>query len=149
KNASDPDPNSILRWEHKSDIGSSISAADGAITIVRSSLWTPGRVCRFRSVELQASPQQVPPALIGCGKRRALVPSWAPTLQSSGGSRILDALGDLCDWPASDPAYMELYRKLPPSPEPPVAPESAKERKSFNRMMKKAIQPPMNADERG
>ena len=27
----------------------------------------------------------------------------------------LDALGDPTDWPASDPAYMELARKLPPS----------------------------------
>jgi pimeloyl-ACP methyl ester carboxylesterase len=44
----------------------------------------------------------------------------------------LDALGDPRDWPASDPAYMDLYRKLPPSPEPPVAPESAEERKSFS-----------------
>jgi pimeloyl-ACP methyl ester carboxylesterase len=44
----------------------------------------------------------------------------------------LDALGDPRDWPASDPAYMALYRKLPPSPEPPVAPESAEEKKSFS-----------------
>ncbi|MBV9507523.1 MAG: alpha/beta hydrolase [Acidobacteriia bacterium] len=44
----------------------------------------------------------------------------------------LDALGDPRDWPASDPAYMALYRKLPPSPDPPVAPESAEEKKSFS-----------------
>ena len=44
----------------------------------------------------------------------------------------LDALGDPRDWPASDPAYMALFRKLPPSPEPPVAPESAEEMKSFS-----------------
>jgi non-heme chloroperoxidase len=44
----------------------------------------------------------------------------------------LDALGDPRDWTASDPAYMALYRKLPPSPEPPVAPESAEEKKSFS-----------------
>jgi pimeloyl-ACP methyl ester carboxylesterase len=31
----------------------------------------------------------------------------------------LDALGDARDWPASDPAYMELMRKLPPTPSPP------------------------------
>jgi non-heme chloroperoxidase len=44
----------------------------------------------------------------------------------------LDALGDPRDWPASDPAYMALYRKLPPSQDPPVAPESAEEEKSFS-----------------
>ena len=43
----------------------------------------------------------------------------------------LDALGDPRDWPASDPEYMALYRKLPPSTEPPVAPESEEEKKSF------------------
>lgn len=30
----------------------------------------------------------------------------------------LDALGDPRDWPASDPAYMALARKLPPNPKP-------------------------------
>jgi non-heme chloroperoxidase len=31
----------------------------------------------------------------------------------------LDALGDPRDWPASDPAYMELVKKLPPPSSPP------------------------------
>lgn len=44
----------------------------------------------------------------------------------------LDALGDPRDWPGSDPAYIALYRKLPPSTDPPVAPESAEEKKSFS-----------------
>jgi len=44
----------------------------------------------------------------------------------------LDALGDPRDWPASDPEYMALFRKLPPSPGTPVAPESAEEKKSFS-----------------
>jgi non-heme chloroperoxidase len=44
----------------------------------------------------------------------------------------LDALGDPRDWPGSDPAYMALYSKLPPSRETPVAPESAEEKKSFS-----------------
>ena len=44
----------------------------------------------------------------------------------------LDALGDPRDWPASDPAYLALYRKLPPSLETPVAPESPEEKKSFS-----------------
>jgi non-heme chloroperoxidase len=44
----------------------------------------------------------------------------------------LDALGDPRDWPASDPEYMALFRKLPPSRETPVAPESAEEMKSFS-----------------
>jgi non-heme chloroperoxidase len=44
----------------------------------------------------------------------------------------LDALGDPRDWPASDPQYMALYRKLPPDPEAPVAPESEEEKKSFS-----------------
>jgi len=44
----------------------------------------------------------------------------------------LDALGDPRDWPASDPEYMALFRKLPPSPQAPVPPESAEEGKSFS-----------------
>jgi pimeloyl-ACP methyl ester carboxylesterase len=44
----------------------------------------------------------------------------------------LDALGDPRDWPASDPEYLALFRKLPPSPETPAAPESAEEKKSFS-----------------
>jgi non-heme chloroperoxidase len=43
----------------------------------------------------------------------------------------LDALGDPRDWPASDPEYMALFKKLPPSPEASVAPESAEEKRSF------------------
>jgi len=34
----------------------------------------------------------------------------------------LDALGDGRDWPASDPAYMALLRKLPPGAPPPPCP---------------------------
>jgi len=40
-----------------------------------------------------------------------------------GGLVYLDALGDPRDWPASDPAYMALFRKLPaPMREPPPPP---------------------------
>jgi len=41
----------------------------------------------------------------------------------------LDALDDPRDFPASDPHYMELFRKLPPGPV--VPPETAEERASF------------------
>jgi pimeloyl-ACP methyl ester carboxylesterase len=46
-----------------------------------------------------------------------------------GGLIYLDALDDPRDFPASDPHYMELFRKLPPGPV--VAPETAEERASF------------------
>lgn len=35
-----------------------------------------------------------------------------------GGLVYLDALGDPRDWPASDPAYTELMKRLPPGPSP-------------------------------
>ena len=43
----------------------------------------------------------------------------------------LDALGDPRDWPGSDPAYMALFKNLPPSKDPVIAPASAEEKKSF------------------
>lgn len=46
-----------------------------------------------------------------------------------GGLVYLDALDDPRDFPASDPHYMELFRKLPPGAPPP--PETAEERASF------------------
>ncbi len=46
-----------------------------------------------------------------------------------GGLIYLDALDDPRDFPASDPHYMELFRKLPPGPV--VPPETAEERASF------------------
>jgi non-heme chloroperoxidase len=46
-----------------------------------------------------------------------------------GGLIYLDALDDPRDFPASDPRYMELYRRLPPGPV--VPPETPEERTSF------------------
>lgn len=46
-----------------------------------------------------------------------------------GGLIYLDALDDPRDFPASDPHYMELFRRLPPGPV--VPPETAEERASF------------------
>jgi non-heme chloroperoxidase len=43
----------------------------------------------------------------------------------------LDAFGDPGDWPASDPAYLELARQLPKT-HSTVAPVSAEERRSFS-----------------
>jgi pimeloyl-ACP methyl ester carboxylesterase len=39
-----------------------------------------------------------------------------------GGLVYLDALGDPRDWPASDPAYLELMKKAPPPGPPPSCP---------------------------
>jgi pimeloyl-ACP methyl ester carboxylesterase len=51
--------------------------------------------------------------------------------QRLGGLVYLDALGDPKDFPAADPAYMELFRKLPPEARrPPPTPEEAQ---SFER----------------
>ena len=46
-----------------------------------------------------------------------------------GGLIYLDALQDPRDFPAADPHYMELFRKLPPGPLAP--PETDEERRSF------------------
>jgi pimeloyl-ACP methyl ester carboxylesterase len=43
----------------------------------------------------------------------------------------LDALGDPRDWPGSDPAYVELFKRLPQA-ESTVAPVSEEEKKSFS-----------------
>ncbi|MBI3696870.1 MAG: alpha/beta hydrolase [Acidobacteria bacterium] len=43
----------------------------------------------------------------------------------------LDALGDPRDWPASDPAYMELFKKLPAAMST-IVPRSEEESKSFS-----------------
>jgi non-heme chloroperoxidase len=50
-----------------------------------------------------------------------------------GGLVYLSALGDPKDWPASDPAYMDLVKRLPP---PPVSPPCKEDRKSFGAFRK-------------
>ncbi|HTD24077.1 MAG TPA: alpha/beta hydrolase [Terriglobales bacterium] len=44
----------------------------------------------------------------------------------------LDALGDPRDWPGSDPAYIELYNKLPAPMRTPAPPPSGEEPRSFS-----------------
>lgn len=44
----------------------------------------------------------------------------------------LDALGDPRDWPASDRAYMELFKKLPARMRTPPLPPSEEESRSFS-----------------
>lgn len=50
-----------------------------------------------------------------------------------GGLVYLSALGDPRDWPASDPAYMELVKHLPP---PPPSPPCKEDRTSFGAFRK-------------
>src|SRR5215471_12266420 len=47
-----------------------------------------------------------------------------------GGLVYLDAAGDPKDWPADDPAYMELFKKLPQNPDSHHGPTEA-DLKSF------------------
>ncbi len=44
----------------------------------------------------------------------------------------LDALGDPRDWPGSDPAYLELFKKLPAPMRTPPPPPSEEESRSFS-----------------
>jgi pimeloyl-ACP methyl ester carboxylesterase len=52
-----------------------------------------------------------------------------------GGLVYLDSLGDPRDWPASDPAFIELMKKVPQAP-PPVCPEDRSSFAAYRDMLK-------------